>query len=404
MNRAALDIAKSVARKTGTLFAGDICNTNVYDPADQGAQGGSRASSRNRSAGRWKPASITSSPRPFPGRRGADGARSDPEVLEGAGVVTLRSPRGDARGMEPPKRASGWRRQALTSWASTATAAATMMPLLQEVREAVKCHVAGTRRCLTGPPRTALVHVADRSVLRRRARLSRRPRSVHVHARRDRGFRPGGFCALGIRYLGVCCGAGPHHIRALAEGARPPAPASNYSVDMSKHAFFGTDERIKKIQTEYRRQALSPMRYSALALLRGALSGHRNWTPAWRSPSPSRLRRRHRRRRRPRARHRLLSGEKPRHHQRRRARARLARRRQHRPQHHRGALQLPLSPRARGSTTSRCALRGPVAGAELQRHAQPARAGHAGAQPARARSPGALGQCHAHERHRRASC
>ena len=28
------------------------------------------------------------------------------------------------------------------------------------------------------------------------------------------------------------------------------------------------------------------MRYSALALLRGALTAHRNWTPAWRSPEP----------------------------------------------------------------------------------------------------------------------
>src|SRR5256885_13670895 len=35
MNRAALRIAKSVARRTGTLFAGDICNTNIYDPADK---------------------------------------------------------------------------------------------------------------------------------------------------------------------------------------------------------------------------------------------------------------------------------------------------------------------------------------------------------------------------------
>src|SRR5260370_14076197 len=34
MNRAALRIAKKVARRTGTLFAGDICNTNIYDPAD----------------------------------------------------------------------------------------------------------------------------------------------------------------------------------------------------------------------------------------------------------------------------------------------------------------------------------------------------------------------------------
>src|SRR5580700_3378227 len=34
MNRAALSIAKSVARRTGTLFAGDLCNTNIYDPND----------------------------------------------------------------------------------------------------------------------------------------------------------------------------------------------------------------------------------------------------------------------------------------------------------------------------------------------------------------------------------
>ena len=34
INRRALDIAKTVARESGTLFAGDICNTNVYDPND----------------------------------------------------------------------------------------------------------------------------------------------------------------------------------------------------------------------------------------------------------------------------------------------------------------------------------------------------------------------------------
>src|SRR6202161_3807238 len=37
MNRMALSIAKKVARETGTLFAGDICNTNIYDPADKKA-------------------------------------------------------------------------------------------------------------------------------------------------------------------------------------------------------------------------------------------------------------------------------------------------------------------------------------------------------------------------------
>jgi len=34
INRRALEIAKTVANETGALFAGDICNTNVYDPTD----------------------------------------------------------------------------------------------------------------------------------------------------------------------------------------------------------------------------------------------------------------------------------------------------------------------------------------------------------------------------------
>src|SRR5258705_10678891 len=33
LNRGALEIAKAVAAETGSLFAGDICNTNVFDPA-----------------------------------------------------------------------------------------------------------------------------------------------------------------------------------------------------------------------------------------------------------------------------------------------------------------------------------------------------------------------------------
>src|SRR3982075_3862658 len=32
INRTALRIAKKVARSTGTLLAGDICNTSIYDP------------------------------------------------------------------------------------------------------------------------------------------------------------------------------------------------------------------------------------------------------------------------------------------------------------------------------------------------------------------------------------
>src|SRR5438477_12808406 len=43
INRRALDTAKAVAQETGAFFAGDICNTNVYDPADQASHKAVRA-------------------------------------------------------------------------------------------------------------------------------------------------------------------------------------------------------------------------------------------------------------------------------------------------------------------------------------------------------------------------
>jgi betaine-homocysteine S-methyltransferase len=43
MNRQALRIAKRVADETGTLFAGDICNTNIYDPASAASHKAARA-------------------------------------------------------------------------------------------------------------------------------------------------------------------------------------------------------------------------------------------------------------------------------------------------------------------------------------------------------------------------
>ena len=45
-----------------------------------------------------------------------------------------------------------------------------------------------------------------------------------------------------MTYLGVCCGAAPHHIRSVAEALGRTPPASRFSADMSRHAFFGSDD------------------------------------------------------------------------------------------------------------------------------------------------------------------
>ena len=50
--------------------------------------------------------------------------------------------------------------------------------------------------------------------------------------------------ALGVTYLGVCCGASPHHIRSMAEALGRRPPASKYSPDMSVHAYYGSSDKI----------------------------------------------------------------------------------------------------------------------------------------------------------------
>jgi betaine-homocysteine S-methyltransferase len=54
---------------------------------------------------------------------------------------------------------------------------------------------------------------------------------------------------IGINYIGICCGAGPHHVRAMAEALGRTTRASQYSPDMSLHPIFGDkDTRQKHVE------------------------------------------------------------------------------------------------------------------------------------------------------------
>jgi betaine-homocysteine S-methyltransferase len=129
-----------------------------------------------------------------------------------------------------------------------------MLPLLRQIRAAVKCHVAGLPvPYRTVPTQPSFMSLTDPCCGDRRAFPVGLDPFVCTRAE-IADFGREAF-ALGIRYLGVCCGAGPHHIRALAESLGRHPPASRYSADMSKHAFFGTDKQIRKIQTDYRDKA-----------------------------------------------------------------------------------------------------------------------------------------------------
>ena len=255
MNRAALKIAKSVARRTGTLFAGDLCNTNIYDPADKRSHKeverifteqvgwaveagvdyfvaetfswGAEALLALEAIRRHSkvPAVITIAMHREDVTREGLSAAEVCQRLEAAGadVVGLNCHRGPA----------------------------TIMPLLRQIRAAVNCHVAALPvPYRTTPEQPSFMSLTDPCC--GNARAFPVGLDPFVCTRQEIADFGREAYALGIHYLGVCCGAGPHHIRALAESLGRKPPASRYTVDMSRHAFLGSHKRIKKVQTDYR--------------------------------------------------------------------------------------------------------------------------------------------------------
>jgi betaine-homocysteine S-methyltransferase len=256
INRRALDLAKTVARESGALLAGDICNTNVYDPADLASHAAVRAMFEEQVA--WAVEAgvdfIIGETFSY-----AQEALIALDVVKRAGqtaVITLAMHQADVT-RESWSVADACRRLADAGadvvGLNCIRGPATMLPLLREVRAAVGTHVAA----LPVPYRTSAEQPSFQSLRdpHWHGAPGSRPFPVALDPFTCNRFEIAEFgreaLAMGIRYLGVCCGAGPHHIRALAEAVGKHPPASRYSPDMSKHAFLGTHERIPQVQKDY---------------------------------------------------------------------------------------------------------------------------------------------------------
>lgn len=57
--------------------------------------------------------------------------------------------------------------------------------------------------------------------------------------------------AMGINYIGICCGAGPHHVRSMAEALGRVVTASRYSPDMTQHGLLGDDKVVKHHEKKF---------------------------------------------------------------------------------------------------------------------------------------------------------
>jgi methionine synthase I (cobalamin-dependent) len=246
LNRQALAIAGEVARETGTLLAGDVCNTNVYRP-DAASERAVRAMFEEQVA--WAAEAgvdfVIAETFQF-----AREALLAVEVIRGAGldaVATLAIHR-DGETREGWSPAEACRRLAdagaTVVGLNCIRGPRTMLPLLAEIRAAVDTPVAA----LPVPYRTHDREPTFQSLTDPDAAGRPFPTGLDPFTctRHDVAAFAGAARALGVDYLGLCCGAAPHHIRAMAEAMGRRPPASRYSPDMSKHAFLGSDASLRE--------------------------------------------------------------------------------------------------------------------------------------------------------------
>ena len=111
----------------------------------------------------------------------------------------------------------------------------TMLPLMARIREKVDCAVAAQ----PVPYRTDAA-APTMQALRIRDRAAGLPLALEPFG--CTRFEMAQFALqardLGVDYVGICCGAGPHHVRAMAEALGREVPASKYSPSMDLHPMF----------------------------------------------------------------------------------------------------------------------------------------------------------------------
>jgi methionine synthase I (cobalamin-dependent) len=241
LNRRALELAREVARETDTLFAGNVSNTNVF-VADDTSRAVVQGMFEEQVAWAVEAGADFVIGETFSWGEEALIALDVIRQTKLPAVITL------SIHQEPATR-EGWTPAEACRRLESAGADVvglncirgprTLLPLVREVREAVSCHVAA----LPVPYRTHAAQPSFQSL--RDPEHEGRPFPIALDPFTCTRFELEEFARealeLGVRYLGVCCGAGAHHIRAVAEAAGRTPPASAYSADMSRHAFLGTD-------------------------------------------------------------------------------------------------------------------------------------------------------------------
>jgi betaine-homocysteine S-methyltransferase len=241
LNRQAVRIANEVAAEGGALVAGNICNTWAYDPSEPEASGAVVRAQYEEQLG-WAADEgvdfVIAETNDYVGE-----ALIGLEVCQELGLpamVTFASVQ-EATTYDGYDYVEACRlladRGATVVGLNCSRGPETMLPLLERIRDAVDVAVAAQ----PVPYRTSPAAPAFEALTT--------PDGLHafpiaLEPFQCTRFEMADFALrardVGVDYIGICCGAGPHHVRAMAEALGRTTQASRNSPAIDLHPVLGT--------------------------------------------------------------------------------------------------------------------------------------------------------------------
>jgi betaine-homocysteine S-methyltransferase len=241
MNRQAVRIANEIAAEGGALVAGNICNTWAYDPSEPETSGAVVRAQYEEQLG-WAAQEgvdfVIAETNDYVGE-----ALIGLEVCHELGLpamVTFASVQ-EATTYDGYDYVEACRlladRGATVVGLNCSRGPETMLPLLERIRAAVDVAVAAQPvpyRTSPAAPAFEALTTADGlhafPIALEPFQCTRFEMADFARRARD----------VGVDYIGICCGAGPHHVRAMAEALGRTTQASRNSPAIDLHPVLGT--------------------------------------------------------------------------------------------------------------------------------------------------------------------
>jgi betaine-homocysteine S-methyltransferase len=240
LNRQAVQLAQEVAQEGDAMVSGNICNTWVYDPDDH-----DRTSKLVRA--------MYQEQLGWAVEEGIDMVIAETNDYLGEALIALDVTKAfglpamvTLATVQPEKTRDGYRYEEACKILEENGAdvvglncdrgPATMLPILEKVRETVKGYVAAQ----PVPYRTT----GDQPTFEALKMGELQGFPIALEPFQLTRFEMAEFALrakeLGVNYIGICCGGAPHYVRAMAEAVGKTVPASKYSPAMELHPMLGS--------------------------------------------------------------------------------------------------------------------------------------------------------------------